>query len=150
MTPMPSGSRRSLLDDEVARFEQDVRRLALEIVRAVFSEELARRQAEAAEPAPRRRGRPRRDVAAAAAAPAITLAEAPAAPKKRGWTREMVIDELATWLLSGTAVEAAFVQRHGRPGLVAGAKRLFGRFDAALNAANLHLAQRAPDETPSP
>jgi hypothetical protein len=69
--------------------------------------------------------------------------------KRRTWTRERVIDELARWLMAGGAVEASFVARHGQPGLVAGAKRLFGRFDAALNAANLHLARQHPDRLPS-
>jgi hypothetical protein len=69
--------------------------------------------------------------------------------KRRTWTRERVIDELARWLMAGGAVEASFVARHGQPGLVSGAKRLFGRFDAALNAANLHLARQKPDRLPT-
>ena len=51
--------------------------------------------------------------------------------------------------LGGTEVEAAYLKRHGAPGLVAATKRLFGRFDAALNAANLALAQRYPDGPPA-
>ena len=68
----------------------------------------------------------------------------PGAPSKRRhvWTREAVIAELGGWLLGGRVVEAAFLKRHGPPGLVAAAKKLFGRFDAALNAANLAVADQ--------
>ena len=65
------------------------------------------------------------------------------------WTHATVIEELATWLMGGSTVEASYVRRHGPPGLAAAAKRLFGRFDAALNAANLVLAQRFPAGPPS-
>lgn len=127
--------------DEIARFEDELRDVALEIVRAVLQDEAARR---ASEPeAPRRAARP-----APSSRPAP--ASRPAKPTRTVWTRESVIEELATWLLGGTAVEAAFINRHGKPGLVAGAKRIFGRFDAALNAANLHLAQQYPDGIPTP
>lgn len=140
-----------------------MRETALAIVRDVFALELARRteqltadddrddddddrdddddDAHEGEPAAAsREAAGDRDAAPASTGPA---------PRRRGWTREQVIDELATWLLSGTAVEASFVRRHGQPGLAAAAKRLFGRFDAALNAANLALAQRYPDGPPS-
>ena len=69
--------------------------------------------------------------------------------KRRGWTRESVVAELATWLLTGTVIEAAFVTKHGKPGLVAAARRHFGRFDAALNAANVHLARTYPGGPPT-
>lgn len=78
-------------------------------------------------------------------------APAPPSPagKPQAWTRERVLAELATWLRTGQAVEAAFVARYGQPGLVPAAKRLFGRFDAALNAANVHLARQFPDGPPT-
>jgi hypothetical protein len=78
----------------------------------------------------------------------------PAAPsdgRKRGpWTRDSITSELATWMLSGTAIDAAFVTRYGPPGLVAAARRLFGRFDAALNVAGLHISKLYPDGPPKP
>ncbi len=87
-------------------------------------------------------------------APASPPDVAPATPpesdgKRRGWTRESVVAELGTWLLTGTVVEAAFVTKHGKPGLVAAARKHFGRFDAALNAANVHLARRYPEGPPT-
>jgi hypothetical protein len=143
--------------EEIARFEHELRQAALELVRAVLLEESARRdRADATSAAaPRRRGRPTavHTPAADATAPEPLPPAKPAVPparKRQIWTREMVVDELATWLLSGTVVEAAFLNRHGRPGLVPAAKRIFGRFDAALNAANLHLAQRYPEGIPTP
>jgi hypothetical protein len=65
------------------------------------------------------------------------------------WTRETIISELATWLLSGTAIDAQFVTRHGPRGLVTAARRIFGRFDAALNLAALHNAKLYPDGPPA-
>jgi hypothetical protein len=71
--------------------------------------------------------------------------------RKRGpWTRDSIVSELATWMLSGTAIDAAFVTRYGPPGLVAAARRLFGRFDAALNVAALHISKLYPDGPPKP
>ncbi|HEY6175113.1 MAG TPA: hypothetical protein VIX73_11735 [Kofleriaceae bacterium] len=64
------------------------------------------------------------------------------------WTRETVISELATWLLSGTAIDAQFMARHGPRGLSTAARRIFGRFDAALNLAALHNAKRYPEGPP--
>ncbi|MGN6108919.1 MAG: hypothetical protein ACTHU0_27685 [Kofleriaceae bacterium] len=125
----------------------------------------------------RRRGRAARAAAPASspsreAAPAAQLelptpaaeaptAEAPAAPesaptkpaeprdgRRTKWTRETVTDELAKWLLNGSAVEAAWVTRHGPPGLVTAARRIFGRFEAALNVASLHLNAMYPDGLP--
>ncbi|HEX7844140.1 MAG TPA: hypothetical protein VF469_41980, partial [Kofleriaceae bacterium] len=77
-------------------------------------------------------------------------AVAPAGGRKRvPWTREAIINELATWMLSGTAIDATFVQRYGPPGLVAAARRIFGRFDAALNVAGLHVSKLYPDGPPN-
>jgi hypothetical protein len=61
------------------------------------------------------------------------------------WTRETIIDELASWIVSGTAVDASFLKRHGPPGLVPAALRVFGRFDAAMNVAGLHVAKLYPE-----
>jgi hypothetical protein len=64
------------------------------------------------------------------------------------WTRESVVGELAAWMLSGTTIDAQFMTRHGPRGLVAAARRIFGRFDAALNVAALHNAKLYPEGPP--
>jgi hypothetical protein len=84
------------------------------------------------------------------AAPVATVARpAPAAAPGRGkrarWTRDTIIDELAGWLMTGSPLDPAFVQRHGPAGLVPAARRIFGRFDAALNVAGLHVAKLYPE-----
>jgi hypothetical protein len=88
-----------------------------------------------------------------APAPVTTSPEQPAAApaggrKRAAWTRETVVNELASWLLSGTAIDATFVARHGPPGLVAATRRIFGRFEAALNVAALHISKLYPDGPP--
>ena len=60
------------------------------------------------------------------------------------WTREAIISELVTWLLSGTAIDAQFMTRHGPRGLATAARRIFGRFDAALNHAALPQREAVP------
>ncbi|HEY6175906.1 MAG TPA: hypothetical protein VIX73_15740 [Kofleriaceae bacterium] len=65
------------------------------------------------------------------------------------WTREAIISELVTWLLSGTAIDAQFMTRHGPRGLATAARRIFGRFDAALNHAALHNAKLYPEGPPA-
>jgi len=100
----------------------------------------------AAEPAPAQ-------APASAPAPAESEAQAPAEPAPRPtgktrWTRETITSELANWMLSGTTIDAAFVARHGPPGLVAAARRVFGRFEAALNVAALHISKLYPDGPP--
>jgi hypothetical protein len=59
-----------------------------------------------------------------------------------------VIRELAGWMVTGTAIDASFLKRHGPPGLVPAAVRIFGRFDAALNVAGLQAAELYPDARP--
>ncbi|HEX3479696.1 MAG TPA: hypothetical protein VHT91_31955 [Kofleriaceae bacterium] len=90
---------------------------------------------------------------AAAAEPATGTAEPPPGRPAAGrgrtrWTRDTIISELATWLLSGTAIDAQFMTRHGPKGLVAAIRRVFGRFDAALNLAALHNARLYPEGPP--
>lgn len=88
----------------------------------------------------------------AEAAPAVEQQATPSSPavsgKRRQWTRENIVEELANWLVNGNAVDASFVTRHGPPGLAAAARRIFGRFDAALNVAGLHVAKLYPDGPP--
>jgi len=147
---MASTSAADRMTEELARFEVALRDTALAIVREVIARELARRDDDDDEAEDEDDEEAEDDAAPVdepvAVAPARAAVAAP--PKRPGWTRETVIAELATWLLSGTTVEASFVKRYGQPGLAAAAKRIFGRFDAALNAANLNLAQRFPDGPP--
>lgn len=86
-------------------------------------------------------------------APAATLEQPPAPPargrKRVAWTRESIVNELATWMLNKTAIDAPFLTRHGPPGLVAATRRVFGRFEAALNVAALHVSKLYPDGPPS-
>jgi hypothetical protein len=65
------------------------------------------------------------------------------------WTRDSIISELATWMLSGTVIDAQFMTRHGPKGLVAASRRVFGRFEAALNLAALHNAKLYPEGPPA-
>jgi hypothetical protein len=92
--------------------------------------------------------------------PAAAVAPAPGTPGPepdlpaggRGrtrWTRDTIISELATWMLSGTAIDAQFMTRHGPKGLVAAIRRVFGRFDAALNLAALHNSKLYPEGPPA-
>jgi hypothetical protein len=86
------------------------------------------------------------------AAPAPASETAPAPPAKKGrptWTKERVVEELGNWLIQDPVIDAATLTRRNQSALVAAARRLFGRFDAALNAANLHLAELYPDGPPS-
>jgi hypothetical protein len=74
----------------------------------------------------------------------------PAGGRKRvPWTRESITSELATWMLGGTVIDAQFMTRHGPPGLVAAVRRVFGRFEAALNVAALHVSKLYPDGPPA-
>jgi len=81
-------------------------------------------------------------------APTVAAARAEATGKRVRWTREAIIDELARWMASGTMIDASFVRRHGPKGLVPATLRIFGRFDAALNVAGLHVAKLYPDGPP--
>jgi hypothetical protein len=182
---MSRSDNRAALLEEVARFQAEVRRLALAVVQEIVREERERRLTKA----PRRRGRGGSSARAAAPAarsrkqraPAAAAAESkerapapadeaqpPGTPGGSGgaaaaaaagapangrkgrvtWTRESIIAELASWMASGTAIEAAFVARHGPPGLVAATRRLFGRFEAGLNVAALHVSKLYPDGPP--
>jgi hypothetical protein len=75
----------------------------------------------------------------------LVAVEAAGGPGRTRWTRESITTELATWLLSGTAIDAQFLARYGPRGLVAATRRMFGRFEAALNVAALHNAKLYPD-----
>jgi len=154
---------RAALTGEVARFQAEIRRLALAAARAIVQQELDRRQSRlsagarrrtalAPEPTkPRELPAPTDPIVAAESGPREPAAAPPSADgrKRLAWTREAIIQELASWMASGTAIDAAFVARHGPRGLVAATRRIFGRFDAALNVAGLHFAKLYPDGPPS-
>jgi hypothetical protein len=122
----------------------------------------ARRSRPAARPAARSAPRVKAVVEAAvveAPAPVASPVASPvddaadtAAPARKGrpaWTKERVVEELGNWLIQDPVIDAATLTRRNQSALVAAARRLFGRFDAALNAANLHLAELYPDGPPS-
>ena len=156
--------------DEVARFQADVRRLAFAAISAILQEELDRKRAKlprAKPPAARPRAKPPAAQLRPKLPPAnppepsdtpvvpeaVTAHEQPPDPPAGGrkrvpWTRETITSELATWMLSGTTIDATFMTRHGPPGLVAATRRVFGRFDAALNVAALHVSKLYPDGPP--
>lgn len=150
---MPGRSRRLALAASVDRFEMEVRQLAIELARGVIDAELAR----VAVSPEKEKQRPPRKVgrravmkvdADSAAKPPRTPMKDDRAPEK--WTRDAVIAELGRWLISTKDIEPAFLKRHGPRGLVDAAKRIFGRFDAALNAANLAIAPRMQQDTRRP
>ena len=99
-------------------------------------------------PAPVATTAPASEPAASGQPPATPTAPATGSRKRVPWTRESIVNELANWMLSGTAIDATFVTRHGPPGLVAATRRVFGRFDAALNVAALHVSKLYPDGPP--
>jgi hypothetical protein len=151
------------LTEELARFEAAVEAAAWAIVAEVLATEVQRRAQQAtptpiATPTPPPIATPvltpiappvltpiaTPTPVAAADAAAEPAPAPPASGRRPRWTQATIVDELCTWLLGGTAVEASYLRRHGPPGLVAAAKRLFGRFDAALNAANLSWPSATP------
>jgi len=175
---MRRSSNRTVLTDAVARFQDEVQALALAVIRALVEQEIDRKRAKLAPAKLPARTRRRSEPVATPPPPASTTAATvkPAAQpgstsgattgamsgtttgatggattggkKRTVWTRESIVNELATWMLSGTSIDATFVKRHGPPGLVAATRRVFGRFDAALNVAALHLSKLYPDGPP--
>lgn len=141
---MAPSSNQAALTDEFAAFRGRVRTLALAIVDSIVRSELQQRvdtlkRSVVAKPV--RTVRP-----PATAKPQVTVARPNG---KRVWTRDAIVDELTTWLASGTSIDASFVKRYGPPGLVAATKRVFGRFDAALNVAGLQVSKMYPDGPPT-
>jgi hypothetical protein len=51
--------------------------------------------------------------------------------------------------LERTTIDAAFMARHGPRGLVAAARKIFGRFEAAMNLTALHLSKVSAENPPS-
>ena len=154
--PPMASSMNQAMRDVVTRFEDEVRAFAQATVRSIIIREVERRLvALRSSVAPRRpsRGSKKRATPKRVAEPVAPPIETPVAKRdpgtKRGWTRDAIVSELASWLVSGTSVEASFITRHGPRGLVAAAKKTFGRFDAALNVASLQVSKMYPDGPPS-
>lgn len=154
MDAMRSPRTRDALDDRVDHFTNALAELAREIVRGVLATELKHRWRAAAAGPTRARARNAKPAPTARAARRESATEPLRASRNgvqeghRRWTRDAVLDELSTWLLGGTS-DPAFIARHGRKGLATAAKRIFGRIDAALNAANLRIAKQYPDGFPA-
>jgi hypothetical protein len=157
---MTGPDHRAALTDVVERFQAKVRELALAAVRVVLEQELERKQARRKPARASVEIDDRTDAAPApppaAPAPAAVIVDAqpkepPLPTTKSGriaWTRETIVSELAKSMSSGTEIDAAFLTRYGPPGLVAAARRVFGRFDAAMNVAALHFSNLYPDGPP--
>ncbi|HEY0195572.1 MAG TPA: hypothetical protein VGC42_30875 [Kofleriaceae bacterium] len=148
----------TVLTDAVASFQAEVTRLAQGVVGAVIRSELARRESI---PLVRPRGRPkgsRNRVVAPPSPPVAVQPEPPASPpeleappaagKRTPWTRETIIELLAQSIVSGAPTDAAFMTRHGPRGAVAATRRLFGRFEAGMNVAALHVSRLYPEGLP--
>src|ERR1043165_7933505 len=153
---MTGPDHRAALTDEGERFQAKVRELALAAVRVVLEQELERKLAKrkpsrASVEIAERTDEPPPAPAAPAPEPAAadTQPKEPALPTTKSgriaWTRETIVSELAKSMSSGTEIDAAFLTRYGPPGLVAAARRVFGRFDAAMNVAALHFSNLYPD-----
>lgn len=104
--------------------------------------------------APESSAEPRTDEPSAAVVrdPAAVAPEPPPMRTKvRGrvsWSREGIIHELASWMSKRTTIDARFLRRYGPRGLVAATRREFGRFEAALNVVNLHMAKQNQSNPP--
>jgi hypothetical protein len=130
------------------RFEAGLRQLVKEVVQRVIDVEFARAEV-TEERTPRKRlGRPslnNRSALPVANAKAGSVPERSSstpqlAQSSKEWTRQTVVVELGRWLVASKDMNMSFLRRNGPRGLVDAAKRFFGRFDAALNAANLAIA----------
>lgn len=151
-------SSQSALTDELERFQQLVQSMAIELTRAIVRVELQSRiddlraSLHARAPARRRSPKktPKRTAQNLVVVAPVRDETTPASTSKLKWTRDSIITELASWLASGTTIDASFVTRHGPRGLVAASRREFGRFEAALNVASLRVAQLYPDKTVAP
>jgi hypothetical protein len=115
-------------------FEAAIRRLAADKALSIVRDELERRHRASR----RRRGAPVVKVRARPHVDAVS-----GAPTAR-WTRVGIIAELSSLLRSGFEIDGAFIRRNGPRGLVAAAKKEFGRLEAALNVAS--LAAEAPQD----
>jgi len=147
--------RQFLLEQSVDSFEAELRRLATDLARSVLEAEFARVTTPIKVMERKRRRR-----ASAPKSPALVNVTAGSAPESSPsttkparsstkWTRDAVISELGRWLIASKNLDMSFLKRHGPRGLVDAAKRFFGRFDAALNAANLAIAPQMEGRRPA-
>lgn len=145
---MPTKLRQLALAGSVDRFEVELRRLATDLAQSLFEGEFNRVLVGS------RKGKRQRKVSRVAKANAsASLKHPPTQMQNRNgpgqWTRDAVIRELGQWLVTSKDLDPAFLKRHGPQGLVDAARRIFGRFDAALNAANLAIAPKLVDKGPA-
>jgi len=146
------------LTEVFASFEQQVHEFAINVVRSIVRQELEYRLdrlRRSIASSPRRitriarTAKPKRVPEVLAPSIKPPIARPQTVTRKKGWTRDAIVSELATWLVSSTSVDASFITRHGPRGLVAAAKKTFGRFDAALNVASLQVSKMFPDGPPA-
>jgi len=140
------------IDERVRQFETSLRRIALGMVEKIIRQELKRlynRPKPRALRATFKRAAPKRERQERTALPPPVQETIPiGAGRKPTWTREAIIEQLVPFLVGKTAVDATFISRHGPRGLVAAARKTFGRFEAAMNVASLRVSQLYPDGAP--
>jgi len=149
---MRSESTHDAINDRVRQFAASLQRMALGMVEAILREELERLEqglnVRPRKASPKRAAPKSARQQAKPPAPAAREALPIRAGRKPTWTREAIIEQLVMFLVGKTAVDAAFISRHGPRGLVAAARKTFGRFEAAMNVASLRVSQMYPDGAP--
>jgi hypothetical protein len=149
---MRNESAHDAMNECIHEFEASLRRMALGLVEETLQRELEhleRLLGGGRAKRPSKRTAPKRE-REKLPVPAPTVQDATLAPagRKATWTRERIIEQLVPFLVGGTGVDAAFISRHGPKGLVAAAKKTFGRFEAAMNVASLRVSELYPDGAP--
>jgi hypothetical protein len=149
---MRSESTDDAINDRVRQFAVSLERIALGMVEAILREELERLEqglnVRPTKTSPKRAAPKRARLQPTPPSPAVQDATAIRAGRKPTWPREAIIEQLVMFLVGKTAVDAAFISRHGPRGLVAAARKTFGRFEAAMNVASLRVSQLYPDGAP--
>lgn len=150
---MSAKVRKRLLEQTVERFEAQLRQVVAELAQGILEAEFARMSmastpAKIATPKRRRARSAATSRGKTSSAPAPSIQPVDHATAEGAWTRESIVQELGRWLTTSRNLDAAFLRRHGPRGLVDAAKRNFGRFDAALNAANLAIAAKMRGNPP--
>lgn len=149
---MRNPSKQTAIDECVRQFEATLQRMALRMVESSLRLELERRGKRLnarARKAPSERAAPTRELSQPVVpSPTVHETSPVRAGRKTTWTRDAITEQLMTFLMGGTAIDAAFISRHGPRGLVAAAKKEFGRFEAAMNVASLRVSQLHPDGAP--
>jgi hypothetical protein len=150
---MRDESTHDAIGGRVRQFEASVQRMALDMVETIFRQELERLEqglrGRSVKASPKRVTPKRTSQQPAVPAPSVQEATPVRSGRKAAWTREAIIEQLVMFLVGKTAVDAAFISRHGPRGLVAAARKVFGRFEAAMNVASLRVSQLYPDGPPN-